>query len=113
MNFNAATYNAIITFNTASKAGKGFGLFNQWIKKALYGTLSKKEGENGDYSIYGLNYQDGKDYLVFNIESESSVNIYWQLENIKNFVKTLSGALEFHADVLVKSEKIFWFVGEE
>jgi hypothetical protein len=113
MNFNAATYNAIIIFNSASKAGKGFGLFNQWIKKALYGTLLKKEGENGEYSIYGLNYQDGKNYVTFNVESDSSENIYWQLNNVKNFVKTLSGALEFHANVLIVSEKVVWFVGEK
>lgn len=108
MTFNAATYNATATFESSSKAGKGFGTFNQWVKKALYGTLTKKEGENGEYSVYKLSYKDGADHFTFNIESASTENIYWQLENIKEFLSALQGVLEFSAEVLVKSEKVYW-----
>ena len=108
MTFTAATYNATATFESCTKAGKGFGTFNQWVKKALYGTLTEKEGENGEYSIYKLFYKDSADHFTFNIESSSVENLYWQLENIKKFLSTLSGAFEFSAEVLVKSEKVYW-----
>lgn len=108
MKINALAQNIRVTFSSPLKAGKGFSLFNQWVKKAIYGTLTKKEGSNGEYTIKGLSVKDHDNFFVFDVLSSSEENIYWQLENIKNVIKTLPGATSFHAEVLTRGREIFW-----
>ena len=108
MKFKSTTREAKATFSSSAKAGKGFSSFNQWIKRAKYGTLLSSEGENGEYSIRGLSVRDDEKFFTFNIESNSSENLYWQLENVKNFIKALPGALKFEALVLVEGDPVVW-----
>ena len=108
MKFNAVSFNITTSFSSCTKAGKGFNLFNQWIKKAKYGTFEKNEGENGDYRINGLSLKDGDCFFMFNVESDSSENIYWQLDNIKKFMQTVQGITSFNADVLLKDRSVTW-----
>jgi len=41
-------------------------------------------------------------------------NLEWQMENFRDFIKTLNNAVSFEAPIMVESENgIFWEVEEE
>ena len=108
MKFKATTHEAKVTFSSSTKAGKGFSSFNQWVKRAKYGTLTLNEGENGEYTIKKLSIRDQNDFFTFDVEADSTESMYWQLENAKNFIKTLPGTLKFEASVLVEGDSVNW-----
>jgi hypothetical protein len=102
MQINASAYNIKTTFKTETGASNGFRKFNEWLKKANKHVLAEKEGENGNYTIYGLRYVSSDVFFAFNIESTSKDNLIWQLTNACNYLKNLSGFISFKSEIFIK-----------
>lgn len=101
-----------IYFKEAKDAQKAIKQVLEWAKNANEGTLSDKE-LNGDYNIREIE-MGGYRWINFVADSGRMQNLEWQMENFKNFVKTLDNAVAFEAPIMIESENgIFWEVEED
>ncbi len=101
-----------IYFKEASDAQKAIISILEWTKNANKGTLSDKE-LNGDYNIRDIE-MNGHCWIDFKSDSRRVQNLEWQMENFRDFIKTLDNAVGFEAPIMVESDNgIFWEAGEE
>ena len=101
-----------IYFKEASDAQKAIISILEWAKNANEGTLSDKE-LNGDYNIRDIE-MDGHCWIDFKSDSNRVQNLEWQMENFRDFIKTLNNAVGFEAPIMIESDNgIFWEAGEE
>ena len=96
-----------IYFEEAKDAKAALPQIQEWVKNANEGTLSDKE-LNGDYSIREVE-DTGHSWIDFKADSGRVQNLEWQMENFRDFIKTLNNAVSFEAPIMVESENgIFW-----
>ena len=101
-----------IYFKESKDAQKAIIPILEWAKSANEGTLSDKE-LNGDYSIRDIEL-DGHSWIDFKADSGRVQNLEWQMENFKDFIKTLDNAVSFEAPIMIESDSgIFWEVEED
>jgi transposase len=101
-----------IYFKDSKDVQKAIKQVLEWVKNANEGTLSDKEF-NGDYNIREIE-TDGHCWINFKADSGRVRNLEWQMENFRDFVKTLDNAVAFEAPIMVESESgIFWEVEED
>jgi hypothetical protein len=101
-----------IYFKDSKDAKAALQQIQEWVKNANEGTLSDKE-LNGDYGIYNIE-DTGHSWIDFKAESGRVQNLEWQMENFRDFIKTLNYAVSFEAPIMVESESgIFWEVEED
>jgi hypothetical protein len=101
-----------IYFQDSKDAQKAIEQILVWVKNANEGTLSDPE-LNGDYNIREIE-MDGHCWINFKAESGRVQNLEWQMENFRDFIKTLNNAVSFEAPIMVESDNgIFWEVEEE
>ena len=101
-----------IYFKEAKDAKAALPQIQEWVKNANEGTLSDKE-LNGDYSIREVE-DTGHSWIDFKADSGRVQNLEWQMENFRDFIKTLDNVVSFEAPIMVESENgIFWEVEED
>lgn len=101
-----------IYFKESKDAQKAIEQVLVWVKNANEGTLSDPE-LNGDYNIQEIEL-DGYSWINFKADSGRVQNLEWQMENFRDFIKTLDNAVAFEAPIMVESDNgIFWDVDEE
>jgi hypothetical protein len=101
-----------IYFEEAKDAKAALPQIQEWVKNANEGTLSDKE-LNGDYSIREVE-DTGHSWIDFKADSGRVQNLEWQMENFRDFIKTLNNAVSFEAPIMVESDNgIFWEVEED
>lgn len=101
-----------IYFEEAKDAKAALPQIQEWVKNANEGTLSDKE-LNGEYSIRDIEL-DGHSWIDFKADSGRVQNLEWQMENFRDFIKTLNNAVSFEAPIMVESDNgIFWEVEED
>jgi hypothetical protein len=107
-----ATAHGTIVFASPELAQTAFEQIKVWVERANSKTLP--EEENGDYSIYNLELNDGKLFIVFTADSGRYQNLEWQMQNLLNFCKRLKGIETFEAPIMVLSDDgIFWCADDE
>lgn len=101
-----------IYFEDAKDAKEAFPLIEKWVADAMSGKL-EDEKLNGGYSIYNLEEAEHC-WIDFKAESSRVQNLEWQMENFRDFVKTLKNCVSFVAPIMVESDNgIFWEADEE
>lgn len=101
-----------IIFKDAKDAKAALQQIQEWVKNANEGTLSDPE-LNGDYNIEGVE-DTGHCWIDFTANSGRVQNLEWQMENLRDFVKTLNNVVAFEAPIMMESDNgIFWEVEEE
>jgi hypothetical protein len=101
-----------IYFQDAKDAKAALQQIQEWVKNANEGTLSDKD-LNGDYNIREVE-DTGHSWIDFKADSGRVGNLEWQMENFRDFIKTLNNAVSFEAPIMIESENgIFWEVEEE
>lgn len=101
-----------IIFKDAKDAKAALQQIQEWVKNANEGTLSDSE-LNGDYNIRGVK-DTGHCWIDFTADSGRVQNLEWQMENLRDFVKTLDNVVAFEAPIMMESDNgIFWEVEEE
>ena len=101
-----------IYFQDAKDAKAALQQIQEWIKNANEGTLPDKE-LNGDYNIREVE-NTGHCWIDFKADSGRVRNLEWQMENLRDFIKTLDNAVGFEAPIMVESDNgIYWEAGEE
>ena len=101
-----------IIFKDAKDARKARIAILEWAKSANEGTLPDKE-LNGDYNIRDIE-MDGHCWIDFKADSGRVQNLEWQMENFRDFIKTLDNAVGFEAPIMVESDNgIFWEADED
>ena len=96
-----------IYFEEAKDAKAALPQLQEWVQHAMAGTLSDKE-LNGDYSIYNIE-DTGHSWIDFKADSGRVQNLEWQMENFRDFIKTLDNAVSFEAPIMIESDNgIFW-----
>jgi len=101
-----------IIFKDAKDAKAALQQIQEWIKNANEGTLPDKE-LNGNYNIREVE-DTGHCWIDFKADSGRVQNLEWQMENLRDFIKTLDNAVGFEAPIMVESDNgIFWEVEED
>ena len=101
-----------IIFKEAKDAQKAIKQILVWVKNANEGTLSDPE-LNGSYNIQEIETK-GHNLINFKADSGRVQNLEWQMENFRDFIKTLDNAVGFEAPIMVESDNgIFWEVEED
>lgn len=101
-----------IYFKESKDAQKAIIPILEWVKNANEGTLSDPE-LNGEYNIREVE-DTGHCWIDFKADSGRVQNLEWQMENFRDFIKTLNNAVSFEAPIMVESENgIFWEVEED
>jgi hypothetical protein len=101
-----------IYFQDAKDAKAALQQIQEWVKNANEGTLSDRD-LNGDYNIREVE-DTGHSWIDFKADSGRVGNLEWQMENFRDFIKTLNNAVSFEAPIMIESENgIFWEVEEE
>jgi hypothetical protein len=98
-----------IYFKESKDVQKAIVQILKWAKNANDRTLSSEL--NGDYNIREI--ETHGDWISFKADSVRVQNLEWQMENFKDFVKTLDGAVAFQAPLLIASDNgVYWDVEE-
>ena len=96
-----------IYFDEAEDAAAAKELITEWVKNANEGTLPD-EDLNGDYNINNVEFTPHC-WVSFRAESGRVQNLEWQMENFRDFIKTLNNAVGFEAPIIVESDNgIYW-----
>ena len=96
-----------IYFEEAKDAKAALPQIKEWVKNANEGTLSDRD-LNGDYFIREVE-DTGHSWIDFKADSNRVQNLEWQMENFRDFIKTLNNAVSFEAPIMVESDNgIFW-----
>jgi hypothetical protein len=104
-----------IYFQDAKDAKAALPQIQEWVKNANEGTLSDNvlKGDYSSYSLGDYNIREventGHCWIDFKADSGRVQNLEWQMENFRDFIKTLNNAVSFEAPIMVESDNgIFW-----
>jgi len=101
-----------IYFKEASDAKEAFPLIAKWVADATDGAFEDEE-LRGDYNIYDLQETEHC-WIDFKADSGRVQNLEWQMENFRDFCKTLKNCVGFEAPIMVESDGgIYWEADEE
>jgi len=109
-----------IYFQDAKDAKAALPQIQEWVKNANEGTLSDNvlKGDYSSYSLGDYNIREventGHCWIDFKADSGRVQNLEWQMQNFRDFIKTLNNVVSFEAPIMVESDNgIFWEVEEE
>jgi len=109
-----------IYFEEAKDAKAALPQIQEWVKNANEGTLSDNvlKGDYSSYSLGDYNIREventGHCWIDFKADSGRVQNLEWQMQNFRDFIKTLNNVVSFEAPIMVESDNgIFWEVEEE
>jgi len=101
-----------IGFESPEQAQEAFKVIKEWVNQANEGNLP--EDQDGDYNIYDLELDVHNQFITFNADSNRYQNLEWQMENLLNTCKHLSGIEYFDAPVMMISDNsIYWTPEDE